>query len=490
MDRLHDNFPQQLDTLFVAFPKQKSKDRIGQVATELEVPGTALLEDFSGKKGEAITLYPAKAVPAKRVVLLGLGEDPKPRHLEAAIREWVHNRGNRKSGLTGIDLLRWSPLSADANIPQWAAAAVFGWNLGSYDLAIFHSEKEALPERGRLQIIAKAVHKTHIYAAASEADQVAATQARMMDLVNKPNSHVDASHLASWAVESGKAHGFDVEIFDKKRLEKEGFGGLLGVNQGSTKPPAFILMQYKHPNAKKTVGLVGKGVTFDTGGISIKGSRNMHLMKSDMGGAAAVLGTMEAAAKLKLQINLIGAVPATDNMPDGNAINPGDVITAYNGKTIEIIDTDAEGRLILADGLGYVEKQFSPDVLIDFATLTGAVVMSLGYEAGGLFTPNDNLAAALYDAGQRSDDRVWRMPVWEEYASMMNSDIADIKNYGGPPAGAITAAKFLQFFTNNHPAWAHLDIAGMALQQGPFGKDRLATGFGLRLMLSYLQNLS
>ncbi|MFK7971902.1 MAG: leucyl aminopeptidase [Bacteroidia bacterium] len=490
MDRLHDNFPNQLDTLFVAFPSQASKDRIGQIASELEIPASGLAEDFSGKAGEIITLYPQRATPAKRIVLLGLGDDPKPHQLEMAIREWVHTRGNRKTGLAAIDLLRWSPLAQHVNIPQWAAAALYGWKLGSYDNALLKSEKGDRKEVGKLQIITNAVHNTQVHGATHDAERIVEVQARIMDLVNKPGSHVHAQYLAEWAVASGKENGFEVDIFDKKRLEKEGFGALLGVNQGSERPPVFILMQYKHAAAKQTIGLVGKGVTFDTGGISIKGSRNMHLMKSDMGGAAAVLGTIEAAAKLKLPVNIVAAVPATDNMPDGNAINPGDVLTSYSGKTIEVIDTDAEGRLILADGLSYVEKNFKPDVLIDFATLTGAAVISLGYHAGALFTPNDALASALYDAGQRSRERVWRMPIWEEYASMMDTDIADIKNYGGPPAGAITAATFLQTFTNKHSAWAHMDIAGMALQQGAFGKDRMATGFGLRLMINYLQNLS
>lgn len=490
MDRLHDDFPNQLDTLFVAFPKLASRDRIGQVATELGIPGSGLLEDFSGKAGEEVILYPSQASPAKRVVLIGLGEDPKPHHLEGALREWVHQRGTRPTGLAAVDLLRWSPLAQHANIPQWAAAAVYGWKLGSYDLALFKTEKKSQATVGKLQIITNAVHNTQVLAAAQEAESIAEVQARMMDLVNKPNNYVDATYLADWAVESGKKNGFEVTVFDKERLQKEGFGALLGVNQGSTRPPAFILMEYKHPLAKQTIALIGKGVTFDTGGISIKGSRNMHLMKSDMGGATAVLGIMEAAAKLKLPVNLIGAVPATDNMPDGNAINPGDVLTAYNGKTIEIIDTDAEGRLILADGVSYVEKNFKPDVMIDFATLTGAAVIALGYHAGGLFSPNDALAQSLYDAGQRSRDRVWRLPVWDDYASQMDSDIADIKNYGGPPAGAITAAKFIQAFTNDHPNWAHLDIAGVALKQGPFGKDRTATGFGVRLIINYLQNLS
>ncbi|MEL6822737.1 MAG: M17 family metallopeptidase, partial [Calditrichota bacterium] len=246
------------------------------------------------------------------------------------------------------------------------------------------------------------------------------------------------------------------------------------------------------PRGKKAgnlikIGMVCKGVTFDTGGISLKKNTNMHLLKSDMAGAAAVLGAIDAAVALKLSVHLIGIIPLTDNKPDGNAVNPGDVIGSYCGKTIEVIDTDAEGRLILADGLAYLEKNYKTDVMIDVSTLTGAAFLALGAQAGALFSNNDALANDLARAGERSGDRVWRMPLWDDYAKAMESSVADIKNYGGPAAGAVTAAKFLHAFIGDHPTWAHLDVAGLMLKSDSRG-ERVATGYGVALLLEYCRN--
>ena len=315
----------------------------------------------------------------------------------------------------------------------------------------------------------------------------AETQMKIMDLVNAAPNYKTPQYLADWATESGKKHNFSVKALDKKECIETGLKALLSVNAGSEHEPRFIIMEYKHPDATKTVGLVGKGVTFDTGGISIKPSNNMYLMKSDMGGAAAVLGTMELVAKLKLPINLIGIVPSTENMVDGAGTRPGDVIDSYSGKTIEVIDTDAEGRLILADGLAYMKKNYNPDVMIDLATLTGNVVTSLGFNAAGLFSNNDELAAALSKAGDETGERLWRMPIWDAYFDDMKSDVADIANLSSKPvAGAITAAKFLEFFIDNHTSWAHLDIAAMAIVASELGSHRTATAYGVRLLTEFV----
>ena len=216
----------------------------------------------------------------------------------------------------------------------------------------------------------------------------------------------------------------------------------------------------------------------------------MHLMKSDMGGAAAVLGTVEVAARLKLPLRVVGVVPATENVVDGMATKPGDVITSYLGKTIEIIDTDAEGRVILADGLGHMVRHIQPDILIDLATLTGNVIAALGYQAGGLFTANDDLAAQLIAAGTKTGERLWQLPLWDDYKDDILSDVADVKNYSGKPTnGAIAAAKFLEAFTENHPAWAHLDIAGMAFADTEFGQQKNATAFGIKLLTEFLSKI-
>jgi leucyl aminopeptidase len=237
------------------------------------------------------------------------------------------------------------------------------------------------------------------------------------------------------------------------------------------------------------VGLAGKGVTFDTGGISLKNSANLHYLKCDMAGGAAVIGTLEGAARLRLPVHLIGIVPATDNKPDGSALNPGDVINTYARITVEVEDTDAEGRLILADGLAYLKKHFNPDVMIDLATLTGASVISLGTAAAALFTNDDNLAGKLSAAADKTGEKVWRFPLWDEYNKVIDSTIADVKNYGGPPAGAITAAKFLEKFIDGHPAWAHLDIAGVAFTDSDFAKGKSSTAYGVRLLLEYLSEI-
>lgn len=326
--------------------------------------------------------------------------------------------------------------------------------------------------------------------ALTRAEAIANTQLQMLDLMNAPANYKKPQTLADWAVASGNQFGYSVTVLDKAELERQKLGALLSVSQGSDVPPVLIIAEYKPEGVEnpRKVGLVGKGVTFDTGGVSIKTSSNMHLMKSDMGGAAAVLGTVEVAAKLKLPIHVIGIVPSTENSTDGRSTKPGDVVTAYSGKTIEIIDTDAEGRVILADGLGYMVRNYQPDVLIDLATLTGSVIATLGYHAAGLFTPNDDLAAMLTKAANQTGERLWRLPVWDAYTEDIKSDVADIKNYSGKPvAGAISAAKFLEVFSEKHPAWAHLDIAGMAFSDTEFGSQKNATGFGIRLLIAYLQ---
>ena len=235
---------------------------------------------------------------------------------------------------------------------------------------------------------------------------------------------------------------------------------------------------------------MAKGLLSIRGGVSIKPSTNMHYMKSDMGGAAAVMGTVEMAAKMQLPIHIMGVVPATDNSVDAKSVKPGDVISSYDGKTIEVIDTDAEGRLILADGLAYIAKNFKPDILIDLATLTGSCIRTLGTYAGGLFSNNDGLGSNLMDAAQQTGERLWQLPLWEDYRKEIKSDVADVKNFSGnPSAGAITAAKFLEMFIQDHSVWAHMDIAGVAVSDSEFSSQKSATAFGVRLLVSYLEEL-
>ncbi len=425
-------------------------------------------------------------------VLLGIGKEPTAKSAAKALSTYIrkHKSTYERLCLYFAEHSLWEGL-LDSEQHVYITALAKACKVATYDAGGLKSEAGS-PDRKPLALeqVEFWINKDQeaaVNEALTKGIQIANTQTKLMEMVNLPGNYLTPQRLAEYAVESGAAHGFEVDVWDKNKLDEMGFGGLLGVNKGSERPPVFILMEYKHPDAPQTIALAGKGVTFDTGGISLKKATNMHYMKSDMGGAAAVLGAIEIAAKRQLPLHLVAAIPATDNLPDGKAIVPGDILTAYGGITIEIADTDAEGRLILADAVSYLSETYQPDVMIDFATLTGAAVYALGYHAGALFTHHDELADALYAAGQASGERVWRLPLWDDYAKAMNSDVADIKNYGGPAAGAITAAKFIEKFTRNHPCWAHLDIAGVAFGNTAYAKDKSATGFGVELMLSYFE---
>ena len=443
-----------------------------------------LKTDFKGDLKESTHLYSGQT----RIYLLGLGEKPSSNDVITAFRNLSFSQKTKfNGGGVAIDFIH---TNLDEEI--YLKSAVNGFLLGSYRIGIYKTEQNGnhplSNDIATLTIFVKnAIENANILA--NQAVMIAETQMRIMDLVNAAPNFKTPQYLADWAIESGKKQGFTVTAFDKKQCIEQGLKALLSVNAGSDQEPRFIIMEYKHPEAKKTIGLVGKGVTFDTGGISIKPSNNMHLMKSDMGGAAAVLGTMELVAKLKSPVHLIGIIPATENMVDGSSTRPGDVIGSYAGKTIEVIDTDAEGRLILADGLAYMKKQYNPEVIIDLATLTGNVIAALGMNAAGLFSNNDTLAAALFKSGEATGERIWRMPLWEAYFEDIKSDVADIANLSSKPVGgAITAAKFLEFFIDNHTCWAHLDIAGMALVTTELGMHRTATAYGIRLLLDFIEN--
>lgn len=459
--------------------------QLTQLATRLHLPEAVLQRDFNADAKAVLPIYqPA----GNKTYLLGLGTDPLGMDWLRAFRKLFFDQKDKFSLQLGIDLRGFGS--------DVLEAVVLGVRWGSYDLKLYQTDKPNpsafVSEAGQLSLYVNADQLPAAQEALNRAEVIAQTQRQMLDLMNAPANYKKPQTLADWAVASGEQYGYAVTVLDKAELERQKLGALLSVSQGSDVPPVLIVTEYKPTDGTNapTVGLVGKGVTFDTGGVSIKASTNMHLMKSDMGGAAAVLGTVEVAARLKLPIHLIGVVPATENVTDGRSTKPGDVITSYSGKTIEVIDTDAEGRVILADGLGYLIRNFQPDVIIDLATLTGNVIAALGYHAAGLFTQNDDLAAQLTRAADQTGERLWRLPIWDAYREDIKSDVADLKNFSGKPiAGAISAAKFLEVFTEKHPAWAHLDIAGMAFADTEFGSQKNATGFGIRLLLAYLQGL-
>lgn len=373
--------------------------------------------------------------------------------------------------------------------PEVVQSVFTGWTAGQYDLGLYKNGDEEQMRKGSDTIISflpEGLDKV-----AQDGIIIGLVQQEVMNLVNIPASHKSPAVLGEWAAANAKQNGYHAAIIDKKELQDMGMHALLAVNRGSEHPAHCIVTHYCHPEAAKKIILIGKGVIFDTGGVSIKASKNMHYMKSDMAGAAAALGTVDACARLGLKVDVMAIAPTTDNAIDNTALKPGDVISSYAGKTIEVIDTDAEGRLVLADALAYAVKEYKPDIMIDMATLTGSIVNALGPHAAGLFTKNDQLAESLARAGEMSGERVWRMPMYDEYHEDMQSDIADIKNLSDKPyAGAATAAKFLECFTSHHPAWAHLDIAGMAYQANGFGKSFCATAYGVRLMVKWLKNFN
>ena len=460
-------------------------NQLADIGQRLGLSPSVLQRDFAADLNDLLPIY---RPDGQRTYLLGVGKNPLAMNWLRAFRKLFFSQKSKLTNQISIDLS-----SFDGNVVEAVVLGVVG---GGYDLRLYKTDKTDTSaiygDDGQLMIHVAVDQQQAAQAALTRAEAIAHTQRAMLDLMNAPANYKTPQTLADWALHSGQQYGYDVTVLDKAELERQGLGALLSVGQGSDVPPVLIVAEYKPEGVDnpRMVGLVGKGVTFDTGGVSIKASANMHLMKSDMGGAAAVLGTLEAAAKLKLPIHLIGIVPATENSTDGRSTKPGDVITAYSGKTIEIIDTDAEGRVILADGLGYLLRHFQPDVVIDLATLTGSVIAALGYHAAGLFTQNDELATQLTDAGTRTGERLWRMPLWDDYNEDIKSDVADVKNFSGKPiAGSISAAKFLEYFTENHPAWAHLDIAGMAFADTEFGSQKNATGFGIRLLVDYLQNM-
>ena len=369
-------------------------------------------------------------------------------------------------------------------------AAISGLLLGTYDLGHFKkTEKHPFLHEGfELSLLSKKDYPEAII----KALKIAKAQLETLRLVDLPPNKITPKYLSNWANETGKKYGFDVEILGLEKSKIAGLGAFLAVGKGSEHEPQFIIMHYVPENADnktKHLGLVGKGITFDTGGLNIKTS-GMLDMKCDMAGGAAVLGTMQLAADLKLPVKITAIVPCAENAVDSKSFVASDIIHSYGGHSIEIIDTDAEGRLILADGLSYLIKNFKPEYIVDIATLTGSAMGTFGNECAALFTNNKVVSNKLQEAGDAVGERLWPLPLWDCYKPDIESDIADLKNYSGKPlAGAITAAKFLEYFTEEHKAWAHLDIAGMAFGNDEFAKSKHATAYGVHLLTKFIENL-
>ena len=446
--------------------------------------------DMAGKKDEQIVLYPAKGeAAAKRIILIGLGK-PDTISLEQ-VRRAAAKAAKKAQSLKSKNLAIYLPRVGKKSGAEIANAATEGILLGLYKFDKFFKKEEAqtilesvtfLTDDG--MIFGSTV--AEVAKAITRAELISGATIFARDMENEPSNNKFPETLAKWAIDTGKKSGFKVTAFGPAELKKNKMVGIIAVNQGSVKEARFIIMEYKgskEANAQPVV-LVGKGITFDTGGISLKPAPGMGDMKSDMSGAAAVIATMKAVADLKLPINVVGLVSSAENMPSGSATRPGDIITYSNGLSAEIDNTDAEGRLVLADALIWASK-YKPKSVIDLATLTGACVVALGHVTTGMMGNDEAMKANLKKAGDEVYERVCELPIYEEYEELIKSDVADIKNVGGRWAGAITAALFLKRFTD-YP-WIHLDIAGTARSEAATDYiPKGGTGVAVRLLTQML----
>ena len=459
-------------------------------ATGKLIAGMLKNGDFTGKLHKTAALYPDKELHLKRIVLVGLGKEKDFTRDRLRGATAAAARAVRDLGVTSM-LLPLDFAATKLSTQDKARTLVEGVLLGLYQFKEFKTKNNGNGDKPLTVCTLLAGTAAELDGAkkgASHAQAVSRAVCLARDLVNRPSNTATPGHLARGAKAIAALHGIACTVLDAQQAEKLGMGAFFSVARGSDEPARFIVLDYK-PHTKKpapTIVLIGKAITFDSGGISIKPSQGMEEMKTDMAGGAAVLGAMQAAAALKLPVHVIGIVPATENMPSGHALKPGDIIKAMSGKTIEIITTDAEGRLILADSLTYAQR-YKPAAIIDLATLTGACIIALGHAASGLMSTDEKLTKKIQAAAESTGEKVWPLPLYEEYAEQLKSDVADLKNSGGRPAGAITAGCFLKEFAGTIP-WAHIDIAGTAWAAKPLPyTPKGASGVGVRLLVELLE---
>lgn len=439
--------------------------------------------EFKGELNEVAVLHHRGGITARRVILVGLGRREeftldRVRQVAGTAARTAREKNARTvatiihgAGIGGLD-------------PEEAARAVIeGTLLGLYRFKGIKSKDEE-KELSKFLLVERDASRWGAVQRGMEKGQILAEAANLVrDITNQPANRMTPREMARLAQEMAQKEGLECTILDERTMEEKGMGALLGVARGSQEPPRLILLRYRSPiPGQPTLALVGKGLTFDSGGISLKAREGMENMKMDKAGGAAVLGAMQAIARLKPQVNVLGVIPATENMPDGRALKPGDVVRAFNGKTIEIISTDAEGRLILADAVAYA-RQLGADYIVDVATLTGAVRTALGTQAAAIISNNQSLVTKIIAAGDRAGERYWQLPSYPEYREQYKSSVADLKNVGGPAAGTITGGLFIGEFVGDSP-WAHLDIAAMAWGEKdlPY-QPKGATGFATRTLV-------
>ncbi|OGW49068.1 MAG: leucyl aminopeptidase [Nitrospirae bacterium RBG_19FT_COMBO_42_15] len=442
--------------------------------------------EFKGKADEMLFLISPAGLKAKRMLLLGLGV--KEKFTIDKLRQASAKAGQemRSKGLKNFAM---PVLSIQEDKKRIGQAIAEGLLLGLYQFEEYKTEKK---EEKKIDNVIIAVEKREdeekIKKGVKVGEILSEANNFTRNLVNRPSNDKTPIMLADEARRMAKRYGLSCRVLDEREIKRLKMGGLIGVSKGSKEPPRFIILEHnRNKKGLDTIVIIGKAITFDSGGISIKPSENMEKMKYDMSGGAAVMGAMMTAAGLKLPLHIVGLIPATENLPSGTAQKPGDVVRMIDGKTVEIISTDAEGRMILGDALGYA-KRYKPKAVIDLATLTGACVIALGNDAIGMMGTDDKLKERIKRAGELSYERVWELPLWEEYGELIKSDIADMKNVGGRPAGTITAGYFLSRFIEGSP-WVHLDIAGTAWEEkGSPYKPKGATGVGVRLLSELFLN--
>jgi len=443
--------------------------------------------DFKGELFQCRLLYTQDALPAKRVLLTGLGKRG-----EFDLEKWrgAASKAGQFIRDSGIKQFAFPIKKFDGFSEEILAESfVTGLMLGVYQFNEFKTlEREKIKEIGEVILLGETDEEIKLVGESLRTGKIISEAVCMVrDLVNGPSNKITPTLLAGKALEIAKDHGMEIQVFEADYAEAMGMGAFVAVAKGSQEPGKFIVLEYNKDKGLDTIALVGKGITFDSGGISIKPSEKMERMKDDMSGAAAVLGTMKAVAELQLPLHLVGLIPATENLPSGRAYKPGDILKTLSGQTVEVISTDAEGRLILSDALTY-SLRYQPKAIIDLATLTGAVVIALGDYVIGLFGNDESLLKRIEEASAKTGEKVWRLPLWDEYFEYLKSGVADFRNVGTRAAGAIIGAIFLSKFVEKTP-WIHLDIAGPAsIEKARPYIPSGGTGVGVRLVLQLLRD--
>jgi len=467
------------------------KEELQSVVTSYGLKATKIQQkNFTSDKGSEIRIYKEDSKPDLFIIKkIKTDENFSADYFRNYLAGLIPSLVTEEISILNVILPEFEPYKEYFTDAAYLAATIAeGAHYGAYS---FDKYKTKDKEKHSLDVVIFTNELKKTAHVVETANKVMRGVEFTRNISNEPGMYLPPQKLAEQIKKECSGKKIKVTVFDEKEIKKRKMGGVLAVGSGSDNPPRFIVMEYKPKAAKKAkkIALVGKGVTFDSGGISLKPASDMWEMKADMSGAAVVAGIVLAAEACNLPVEITGIIPAVENMPSGKAYKPGDIVVTASGQTIEVDNTDAEGRVILADAL-YYASQLKPDAIIDLATLTGAICVALGEYFAGLFTNDDKMAEGLYRSGIKTNDRVWRMPLWNDYNKLIKSDVADVKNTGGRWGGAITAAKFLEMFVGKNIPWAHVDIAGPAIANGlnNYSKPYM-TGFGVRLIFDYLQNI-